>query len=260
MIQPWEQITEALQPLRRSLLEHPVYEQVRDVTGMRRFMEYHVFAVWDFMSLLKELQRKLCCIDVPWLPPRYPQAARLINEIVLAEETDETEDGQFASHFDLYFRAMDACGANTAAINRFLDELKAGAPISAALVAAQTPPAVQSFVEQTFAVIKSESLPAVAATFTYGREDLLPDLFERIVLQINSTSAGSLKPFLYYLDRHVSLDKVEHGPMAIQLMSLVCGDNADCWHEAEQAAVAALNARLNLWDAMSVAINSLSAP
>ncbi|MEX2120921.1 MAG: DUF3050 domain-containing protein [Pirellulales bacterium] len=254
---PWNRIQQTLEPLREALLEHSVYEQIQDLAGLRIFMEHHVFAVWDFMSLLKTLQRKLCCVDVPWVPSSDPQAARLVNEIVLAEETDKTEDGRFASHFDLYYRAMQLCRADTSVIDRFLKEVRTGATVSAALTVARVPPAVWTFVEQTFAVIEGDSFPAVVAAFTFGREDLLPALFRRIVDRVNSMSGGALQPFLYYLDRHVSLDSEEHGPMVRQLVSMVCGDDPDRWHEAEQAALAALNARLNLWNAMSEAIGAL---
>jgi hypothetical protein len=35
--------------LRTALLDHPLYAQVVSIADLRRFMEDHVFAVWDFM-------------------------------------------------------------------------------------------------------------------------------------------------------------------------------------------------------------------
>src|SRR2546425_11084063 len=104
--------------LLRMLLE----EEIDRLDSLRLFMEHHAFAVWDFMSLLKALQRRLCCVEVPWLPAVDPLGSRLVNEIVLAEESDDDGRGGFASHFDLYHRAMTRCGANSAPIDGFLGE------------------------------------------------------------------------------------------------------------------------------------------
>ena len=92
--------------LRAALLDHPIYTQVASVADLRRFMEDHVFAVWDFMSLLKRLQQDMTCIKVPWFPADNAKAARLINDIVIGEETDVDPDGSYVSHLALYLRAM----------------------------------------------------------------------------------------------------------------------------------------------------------
>src|SRR5262245_17345533 len=106
-----EKIKLRLAPLRESLLNHPVYARLDRVEALRVFMQHHVFAVWDFMSLLKTLQQRLTCTQTPWVPPTNHVGCRLINEIVLGEESDEDGQGKFASHFELYLRSMQQCGA-----------------------------------------------------------------------------------------------------------------------------------------------------
>lgn len=250
---PLDRIARRLAPLQGALLVHPVYDQIRSMTGLRRFMELHVFAVWDFMSLLKALQRRLCCVTVPWVPPVDPASARLVNEIVLAEETDEDGRGGHASHFDLYLEAMRAAGADTAPVERLLTQLREepDTPLGDLLAASEVPVAARAFVESTFATIADDNLPGIAAAFTFGREDLLPDVFRKIVSEIGSASPGNLDRFLYYLDRHIALDGDEHGPMAQQLVKRLCGNDAARWQQAEDAAVRSLEARLSLWDAMA---------
>jgi hypothetical protein len=251
---PWDFLNEQLTPLRQQLLDHPVYGRIGDLARVRVFMQHHVYAVWDFMSLLKALQQGLCCVTIPWLPPANAFAARLINEIVLAEETDVAPDGSPASHFDLYLDAMREAGADTRPILGLFDKLRAGTPIRDALTAAKAPAAVQAFVDHTFAVIETGDLPSIAASFTFGREDLLPGLFSKIIEQLHAQSPESLSSFVYYLDRHVSLDGDVHGPMARKLMIQLCGDEPAAWRRATDSAVAALEARLVLWKAMETAI------
>lgn len=247
-------IEQRLHPLRDRLLNHPLYNEIDRLDALHVFMEHHVFAVWDFMSLLKALQQRLCCAAVPWLPPQDPQACRFINEIVLAEESDEDGNGGFGSHFDLYCRSMKQCGAKTSVIEKFLTDLDQGVSVTKALPVSEIPEAVRPFVKQTFSVIDSGNLTAIAAAFTYGREDLLPDVFQRIVDELDAAEGGRLADFRYYLKRHIDLDGDEHGPMATRLIQSLCGSDDSQWRIAEETAVDCLVARQQLWDGIYEAV------
>jgi hypothetical protein len=254
MMDHWQRLTSELQPLRLKLLQHAVYDRMRTLAGVRRFMEHHVFAVWDFMSLLKALQQRLCCVAVPWLPPENPTAARLINEIVLAEETDLALDDTVASHFDLYLDAMREAGANADPILAMFDHLRVGGSVAESLQKVAAAPAVCRFVGFTFETIEGGDLPSIAAAFTCGREDLLPGLFSRMVAELDESEPGRLEAFVYYLDRHVSLDGEDHGPKARALVAEICGSDPQAWDRARRAAVRSLEMRLELWDAMDAAV------
>src|SRR5882672_10462332 len=87
----WSVLDEELRTIREELLVHPIYPLIGNVASLRIFMASHVFAVWDFMSLLKTLQPLLRRVEVPRLPPPDPIAAGRVNRIELGEETDEVE-------------------------------------------------------------------------------------------------------------------------------------------------------------------------
>jgi hypothetical protein len=255
-----QRIQERLTPLKAALLNHPIYQEIDRLNSLRLFLEHHIFAVWDFMSLLKALQRRFCCVDVPWLPPTDPASTRIVNEIVLAEESDEDGRGGFASHFDLYHRAMTRCGANSAAIDGFLNELRQGKPISAALESPNVPECARQFVRRTFDIIEGGNICAIASAFTFGREDLLPAIFQRIVDELNVEVGGGLEEFKYYLNRHIGLDGDEHGPMANRLLLSICGSDESRWQLAEQTAVDCLEARRALWDGVGDVIQKSKNP
>jgi len=255
-----ERLRVRLTPLKDALLDHAIYREINSLAALRLFMEHHVFAVWDFMSLLKAIQRRLCCVGVPWLPPDDADNVRFVNEIVLAEESDEDGRGGFVSHFGLYLRVMAGCGADTASIDKFLGELRRGKSVSAALGSVGVAECVCCFVRQTFAFIEGGNLCAIASAFTFGREDLLPAILRRIVDELNVEAGGGLEDFKYYLDRHIGLDGEEHGPLANRLLLSLCGSDESRWRLAEQAAVDCLEARQGLWDGICDVIRQKKNP
>ena len=88
--------------------------------AIANFMETHVYAVWDFMSLVKALQIDLTSVKLPWVPTKDNVSRRLINEIVLGEESDIDQDDNPTSHYELYLEAMETIGADTGKIKNFV--------------------------------------------------------------------------------------------------------------------------------------------
>lgn len=235
---------------RKALAAHPVFSQIRGEGELRTFMTWHVFAVWDFMSLVKRLQNDLTCTRTPWTPPSSPMAARLINEIVLGEETDEAPGGGHLSHYDLYLAAMREVGADTQLISAVVRRVQAGASASEALDLEGVDPAVRRFVEHTFAVSAEAPLIAVLGNFFFSREDMIPEMFKALLEQWGVAPA-SVPMFVYYLQRHIELDGDTHGPAAQAIIEDILRDDEDSRTLMLRAAAAAIDERIALWDALS---------
>ena len=240
----------AVDDLVERLVTHPVYQEIGDEETLRRFMRAHVFCVWDFQSLLKTLQRALTCIDVPWRPTSDPQARRLINEIVLDEESDHDPDGGYRSHFELYLDAMRDSGADRGPIEGLLEDLRQGRSVDQALTRPELPPGVADFVGGTFRLIDGGSTHRIAAAFTFGRENVIPEMFQQLVGRLTSASPQRWARFRYYLERHIECDAERHGPWTHAMVRRLCGDDSLRWAEAEETARASLQARIALWDAI----------
>jgi hypothetical protein len=252
MIQPLGQavsaidrLEQAVLPYRNELISHPVYEEIASLNDLRWFMENHVWAVWDFMSLLKTLQSSLTSVSPPWQPIGPASLRRFINEIVLGEESDVDADGEFASHFEMYLDAMREVGAQTTAIETFLQMLQEGRTLAEGLSIAPGP--AREFVSQTFRVIDSGSLPAIVATFTFGREDLIPGMFQSALDQIGSGKDTFAPKFRFYLARHIEVDGDSHSGLARQMVARICRTSHD-WSVAERSAIDSLSSRRRLWD------------
>jgi hypothetical protein len=236
--------------LRTALLDHPIYTHVASVADLRRFMEDHVFAVWDFMSLLKRLQQDMTCIRVPWFPADNAKAARLINDIVIGEETDVDPDGSYVSHLALYLRAMGEIGASTRQFEKFRSLVLVGVPVEVALKRIGAPPHVQAFVAHTMALANSGSTEEVLAAFFYGREDIIPEMFRRLLDTLYGAkhNGDRLRHFIYYIDRHIELDGDSHGPMGRELLEDLLANSPHRVEQARRAACSSIEARIRLWN------------
>lgn len=251
-----DQLQAALSAHRNKLLEHPMYAQIKTIEDFQSFMEQHIFAVWDFMSLLKSLQRDLTCVEVPWSPKGSPITRRFINEIVLGEESDLDKDGKVLSHFEMYLEAMQQIGANTLPIHQLTEWLSYGKTIDEALYQLEIREETREFVRFTFEIIESGQIHKIAALFTFGREDLIPDMFIEILREMQSQGQGNIDKLLYYLERHIEVDGGDHGPISLQMMDEICGTDVMKWQEATEVSIQALEKRYALWDGIQASLSS----
>jgi hypothetical protein len=230
------------------LSDHPVYALVSTDADLRVFMEHHVWAVWDFMNLLKAIQQRFTSTLIPWTPRGGGDVRRFVNEIVLDEESDKLPLGGASSHFEIYLAAMVEVGASTDQIVRFVDRLDHGESFPRALADSACPAAVASFLETTWQAAQASDFELVAA-FTYGRETVIPPMFRQFLARAAAVDDAPMLRF--YLERHVELDGDSHGGLAESLLAAACGDDPGAWRLAEECAQRCLEARSLLWDAVA---------
>lgn len=238
---------------KHTLGTHPIFSEIQSISVLKRFMETHVFAVWDFMSLTKRLQQELTCVNLPWLPPQNPRAARMINEIVLGEESDQRPGRGHCSHFELYLDAMREIGASTRAVEQFVVLQQQGVGFDTALQQVAPTPSAARFVTHTLQTALLAPAHCVAAAFVHGRESVIPLMFRRILddWQIDTRQAPT---FRYYLERHIEVDGDDHGPAAEKLLEQLIAGDPQREEQALACAIAAVDSRIALWDGLRVSM------
>jgi hypothetical protein len=243
-----ETLRTRIEPLRQQIVQHELYTKINTIEAIRVFMQHHVVAVWDFMSLLKSLQRELTCVSNPWLPVGSANTRYLINEIVTGEESDVDQAGNRISHFELYLKAMEQAGANKLPIQELIASIQTGTSVEQALATSSLPDAAKRFAQHTFDLIEKNQPHILAAVFTFGREDLIPDMFLSILNKIEPGSQYSIDLTKYYIERHIEVDGGHHSQLALEMTQELCGNDAQKWQEASAAVEKALASRVTLWD------------
>lgn len=253
-----ESLKAEIEPLKSQLVQHEVYSKITSLEHLHSFMQHHVFAVWDFMSLLKSLQVNLTCVKVPWIPIGNANTRYLINEIVTGEESDIDDAGSRHSHFELYTMAMKQAGCGTEQIDEMLSTIIKGNNVSDAMDICGAPEAVKSFVNHTFDVIGTNKDYLQAAVFTFGREDLIPQMFLSFVNELHAQFPERISIFKYYLERHIEVDGDHHSNLAYQMTESLCGNDAAKWEEATHYIKLALQSRIQLWDAIAESFSNIN--
>ena len=247
--------SDSISEFKTQLEDHPVYEAVAGIEDLRCFMEHHLYSVWDFMSLIKYLQSIIAPTTYPWLPQGDGSIRRFINELVLEEESDETNiAGEFSSHFELYLKAMGEIGADTTPASGFIRAVKEEG-IDAALNSVSVPAPSRIFTSKTFAFIRQNKPHQVAAALALGREHIIPCMFRSILERIG-VSENEAPIFHFYLNRHIHLDEDFHAPLSLRLLNGLCQGDEGRIQEATVAAQQAVNARIEFWDGVLAAIKA----
>lgn len=246
--------------LRERLYQHPIYGAVRSLEDVQLFMAHHIYSVWDFMSLVKYLQRQIAPTEIPWTPKGHPSARYFINSLVAEEESDEglpDANGKltYSSHFELYCKAMSEVGADPSKPLRFI-ELVRDQGVREALASELVPEASRRFTTTTFDFIDQNKPHVVAAALAMGREHIIPNMFRALLKELGVTPREA-PAFHYYLNRHIHLDEDFHGPLSLLLLNDLCGEDPDKVKEAEAAACQALEARIAFWDGVREALEAV---
>lgn len=237
---------EKLKPKLSQLESHPLYSEIKSKKDLQAFMDRHVFAVFDFMSLAKALQDEFAPSGGVWVMPKSNEMARFINEIILCEESDELPSGEVMSHFEMYCKAMAEVEANSDLPMAFIRSV-ANIGIEKTLKTFDIPKCSRSFIESTFSLVKSNEIHKIAASFCFGREKCIPLMFTSLLKDMKILESDA-PTFYYYLKRHIEVDGDSHGPLAIKMIEHLCGDDQTKWDESLEAAIESIDNRLLFWD------------
>lgn len=240
------QIESEIKQLQADIVNHQVFQKIKTLDGLCKFLEGHVYAVWDFMSLLKAIQKNVTYPFIPWRPSSFDKnLVRIINEIVLEEESDLIEGIGPIDHFTLYLDGMVDVGAN---VNKILHACLAND-------LSELSSAENRFVSFHFDLAKQGNLESQVGAFFFARESLIPSMFtaflENLTASLREENFMITRRTLLYFKRHIEIDGGKHRDLSKKVMEIVCGGDSTKQLAALVAARDSLLHRKELWDDIS---------
>ena len=246
--------------LSEKLEKHPLFSRIDSLDDLRFFMWHHVYAVWDFMSLLKKLQQTYAPHGSPWVPStENGRLVRFINEIVMEEESDlsfGSESENYSSHFEIYLESMKEVQCPVDEVLGFIEKVRKHG-LEDGLNTEDLPCPSRKFMGHTFEVINTGQPHEVAASFALARESVIPLMFKRILNQ-TKVSKEDAPVFHYYLERHAELDGDHHGPMAKRILEELCHGDPQKEAEVLNQAKASIEARICFWDEVLLELDQVA--
>tara|TARA_B100000674_G_C37892488_1_gene939672 strand:+ start:559 stop:1395 length:837 start_codon:yes stop_codon:yes gene_type:complete len=240
--------------LMKQVHEHPIFSALTDERSLSLFMSHHVYAVWDFMSLVKSVQAHVAPCTIPWIPGTDNSVVKAINEIVLSEESDVNMNGTGScSHYELYLESMKEIGVPITDIVEFVENVRCKG-LSEVISYNPNHPAYK-FVGETFKTIIEKDPLIISCWFAYGREKIIPGMFTSALSKLGM-SRQQAPHFYYYLERHTELDGDEHSHFAQQLVDHFCKQDESKIKIAQSACKEAIKVRIQFWDGVLEAIKS----
>ena len=151
---------------------HSVFEALESHYDIRRFLESHAYAVWDFMTLLEAFQNPDGDTQ-PWDPPVGYQFA---DDFVHRVGFREGDSGRPRPHFDEYYSAMELLDADTDGIRILLEAIEDGRSADRALSMANPPVEARQHVQTTLDIAQTGDPTRIAGAIL-ARRDIMPDEF-----------------------------------------------------------------------------------
>jgi hypothetical protein len=111
---------------------------------------------------------------------------------------------------------------------------------------------VAKFVEYNIKTAITKPITDVVAIFYFGRENLIPQMFERF---INQSSIKSTQYLKYYLQRHIEIDSEDHGPKMLKLLNFVTNNNTQNIKNCINIGIDSIIKRTELWDNILIRLN-----
>ena len=145
---------------------------------------------------------------------------------------------------------MVEIGADIAVIDAVLQQASRG-DLAGAVRHRGIPASSARFLRTTQELISSGEVHAIAASFAYGRELLVPDLFRGLLdrLIVLELPCPTLR---WYLERHITLDGDSHGPLAEKMVLTLAGNDPAAHQTVRTVRRQVVADRAAFWDAIEL--------